>query len=124
MCVCVQLLVLNFDHLVVQPQTTMKLITQHYGLPVLQDIRTLPAENSVMTPNRIVSIKCATRDAAAAAYHGHNQDLYKLLKHDRAHRRAPDLEPPFPEFDVLTAVKCNSKKERTLGEADGSEDED
>lgn len=102
-----QLLVLQFEALVKEPATAMKLLTTHYGLPqVLTGMHKLPEENTFDSPQKVISIICSTREEAAAAYEKDNQALYVQLASDRAHGRAPSLEPAFPAFDIHKSVPC------------------
>ena len=112
-----QLLVLSFDALLSSPREALRRLTSHFGLPVLTSMATLPDENDYERSNKVVSIKCSTRDEAAAGYRPFNERLYRALQADRSSKLAPPIEPPFPQFDVAAAVKCNHVKELTLGVA-------
>lgn len=110
-----QLLVLSFNSLILDTAASMKNITAHYGLPqVLSNMNSLPEENSQDSPRKLVSIKCSTRNAAAAAYAPWNQKLYARLATDKGTGKAPSLEPHFPHFDP-NAVDCGDR-ERSLSE--------
>ena len=109
-----QLLVIQFEKLVADPKEGMRLLTSHYGTPILTDVAALPEENTHDAPNKVVSIMCSTRDAVNKVYEEFNTALYARLDYDHAWGAASAYEPHFDRFDV-TKVPCNNIKELEMG---------
>ena len=112
-----QLLVLPFDFVLSNATEAIRLITLHFGLPVMTALHALPEDNSHDGPDKVVRIRCSTRDHGVAAYSDWNQKLYAEMR--RAHSfftladdSAPVYEPPFPPF---TPPECTTHEE-TMGE--------
>ena len=76
-----QLLVLEFDDLFLRsPAKNMQALSRHYGLPrVLTSMQRLPELNTKNSAQKVVVMKCSTRDFLAAAYRPHNQALAQTL---------------------------------------------
>jgi hypothetical protein len=109
-----QLLVMNLDSLVDDPQSMMKRITSHFGMPILTNMKRLIKTNDRKTMDRVVQPRCITRDFLASAYAPFNAKLYGKLKMDRDGKRAPFQEPVFPEFDVTKSVPCTNGNKALL----------
>ena len=76
-----QLLVLEFDDLMLRnPAKNMLALSKHYGLPrLLTSMQKLPEANTKEGPQKLVVIKCSTRDFVWRAYHPHKESLYQTL---------------------------------------------
>ena len=110
-----QLLVLDFGALVGDTSTAMRLLTTHYGLPsVLADAPAMPDHsNAHERPDKVVLIKCSSRDIANRAYAPYNAQLALRLQVDQKTGAAPALEPPFAGFDARETMECDAERERT-----------
>jgi hypothetical protein len=120
-----QLLVISMDSLIDDPTEHMRLITTHYGLPVLTQMTRLLKTNERESPDRVVKPRCESRDLLAAAYRPYNAMLYQQLQHDRQSWQIPTNEPLFPEFDVEKSVACTEgPDEITAGDASSDDADD
>lgn len=124
-----QLLVLSFDRLLDDPQSTFEQITTHFGVPILRSSTLLPSDNDQTDDAKVVSILCGTRDWLNGQYKWHNDRLFSLLEDDHAKGRAPPVEPTFQKFSIENSVHCNTGKELTIadmkkGEQDSTFDQD
>jgi hypothetical protein len=112
-----QLLVLNFDSLIKNATAGLRQVTTHFGLPILTRFTALPDKNLRDTNDKVVSIKCSTRDFAHNRYSGDLDQLYKRLHSDFFSHYCPDIEPFFESFDVTKSVHCSPLREITFLEA-------
>ena len=104
-----QLLVLNYrDAFANASQVTasMRAISQHYGGPILDSVVDLPESNSKNYPEKLVAVKCSTRDTLSSYYDPMQTQLYQRLDGARksadARQRPPGYEPPFSPFVMST----------------------
>ena len=123
---------------------SLRRLTQHFGLPILTQMDTLPEQNmsgdapeKVIPSQRatrrltehhtlttrhclrargpqVISILCATRERASSAYAPFNAALYDQLQSDRTYGLVPPLEPFFERFDN-GRIECNHGAELTQG---------
>lgn len=105
-----QLLVLEFESVVKDPTTSVRMITSHFGLPILSNVKELPEENKMPGPERVTQIKCSTRDFADATYAAANEELYHMLSNAQKSGAAPAIEPPFAQFDS-SSIECGQSEE-------------
>eukprot|EP00322_Chrysochromulina_rotalis_P014498 CAMPEP_0115859908 /NCGR_PEP_ID=MMETSP0287-20121206/16856_1 /TAXON_ID=412157 /ORGANISM="Chrysochromulina rotalis, Strain UIO044" /LENGTH=410 /DNA_ID=CAMNT_0003314219 /DNA_START=6 /DNA_END=1238 /DNA_ORIENTATION=+ len=107
-----QLLVLNYGNAFANAtvvQQTMRAITTHYGLPILDRVTEVPPSNSKNYAEKVEQITCAARQKLHDIYEPVVQRLYSRFDEDYKLGRAPKHEPPFGRF-ALT-VKCGNAEQ-------------
>ena len=110
-----QLLILNYrDSFKDSSATrnTIEAVTKHYGGPVLDSVFEMPESNAKEYPQKLVQIKCATRDALEERYRSSSAELYDRIESGYKNNMAPEHEPRFNRFVV--DVPCGYE-ERSQG---------
>ena len=114
-----QVLVLNYRDAFADSSAvvnTMKIITQHYGGPVLDSVFKMPESNAKDYPAKLVQIKCATRDRLSFLYGKMQARLYKRLT--AGQRDTPWYEPPFAKFIMKIPCGANEGEAGAAAELD------
>ena len=113
-----QLLVLQFEQLAVDTRSAFQQVSTHFGLPILTNRTYLPEINTHDNDEKVLSIKCETRDKLHHEFFKEDlEDLYEGLHADVTQGVAPAVEPQFPRFDHEKTVHCQQGKETTLGDS-------
>ena len=108
-----QLLVIDFDRLVLQPDDVLPRVTSFMGLPTLRK-NELPHENEQQYARKVDVISCDTARTLYSVYSEWNERLVRGLREDRELGIAPPQEPPFEGF--TTSVPCKKEEHIWLEE--------
>ena len=102
-----QILVLDFDRLVAQPDEMLPRVTSFMGLPALRKNK-LPHENVQPYARKVDVISCETSRIMYGVYREANNHLVRGLQADHESGLAPSQEPPFEGFK--TTVPCEEQE--------------
>ena len=102
-----QILVLDFDQLVTQPEDMLPRVTSFMGLPGLRNNK-MPHENGLPYARKVDVISCETSRFMYGTFREANDQLVRAMREDHERGHAPSQEPLFLGFS--TTVPCEEQE--------------